>query len=127
MAKMGMLKRQQRRADEAPTHQFEVRCHTCDVSFPPGTKKCMYCGNRPGARPLFTPSHHPEPFEDYGPLEEMIRPHEARDAEPRTSTRPFDADGEEVEPPRGMLIRMLGSLSWVLLFIAITVYRACNG
>ena len=26
--------------------QYEVWCPACDVSFPPGTKRCLHCGGR---------------------------------------------------------------------------------
>lgn len=127
MAKIGMLTRQKRRQEEAPTHEFEVRCFACDVSFPPGTRRCMYCGNRPGAQPLVTPSIHPEPLEDYGTFGDFAAPGDAAPTEARGSQWSTDEQEQEVESPRGMLVRMLGSLSWVILFIAITVYRSCNG
>lgn len=25
-------------------HVYEVRCHDCEVSFPPETRRCFYCG-----------------------------------------------------------------------------------
>jgi len=27
---------------------YEVRCHRCDCSFAPGTKRCLHCGERIG-------------------------------------------------------------------------------
>ena len=30
---------------------YEVRCHQCDCSFAPGTKRCIHCGERIG-RPI---------------------------------------------------------------------------
>ena len=130
MAKIGMLTRQKRRAreEDAPTHEYEVRCYSCDVSFPPETRKCMYCGGRPGAQALFTPAHHPEPLESYGPPADFGQPLETRPDAPQTLPNAFDDEEEErPETPRGMLLRMLGSMSWVLLFIAVSIYRSCAG
>ncbi len=33
---------------------YEVRCHQCDCSFAPGTKRCLHCGERIG-RPVRVP------------------------------------------------------------------------
>jgi len=30
---------------------YEVRCHQCNVSFPPETKRCVHCGARTSAQP----------------------------------------------------------------------------
>ncbi|MGE4653241.1 MAG: hypothetical protein AAEJ53_20330 [Myxococcota bacterium] len=31
--------------NESPsTHAFEVRCESCNVSFPSGTRLCLHCG-----------------------------------------------------------------------------------
>ncbi|MDP6980497.1 MAG: hypothetical protein QF570_18170 [Myxococcota bacterium] len=115
---------------EASAREYEVRCHACDVSFPVGTKRCMYCGDRLGQRPLFAPPIHAEPFEDFGPLGDFAPHPEVRESEPqtRTSPQPFgEPDDEEAEPTRGTFVRLLGSLSWVLVFLAITIYQACTG
>jgi hypothetical protein len=29
---------------ETTTPAYEVRCHACNTSFAPGTKKCVHCG-----------------------------------------------------------------------------------
>jgi hypothetical protein len=36
-------------------------------------------------------------------------------------------DEAEVEQPRGSIFRLFGNLSWVILFAALTLYRACTG
>ncbi len=110
--------------------EYEVRCHACDVSFPVDTKRCMYCGNRLGQRPFFAPPPHAEPFEDFAPLGDLSPAEDTRGNEPQTLVRPFgeaEAEDEEAEPTGGTFVRLLGSLSWVLLFLAITIYRACTG
>jgi hypothetical protein len=35
---------------EPKQHVYEVRCHACNVSFPPGTPTCFYCGKPLGRR-----------------------------------------------------------------------------
>ncbi|MGI9431655.1 MAG: hypothetical protein ACR2PQ_05550 [Myxococcota bacterium] len=36
---------------QSQTAAYEVRCHRCDCSFAPGTKRCLHCGERIG-RPV---------------------------------------------------------------------------
>jgi hypothetical protein len=33
------------------SERYEVRCHHCDCSFAPGTKRCVHCGERLGGFP----------------------------------------------------------------------------
>ena len=35
---------------EGPQTPFEVYCHHCQASFAVGTKRCLHCGRRLGAR-----------------------------------------------------------------------------
>ena len=69
------------------------------------------------------PSLHPDPLEEFG------RPGEADPGERETmpSSAPIDSEESEAETPKGTLFRILGNLSWIILFAAITLYRACTG
>ena len=109
-------------SDQPPvTTDFEVRCDDCEVSFPVGTKRCMYCGGRPGHRPLFARQVGLDPLED---IELLSQPFES-DGSVHKLDAPIDEDG--VEQPRGSIFRLFGNLSWVILFALITLYRACTG
>jgi hypothetical protein len=33
----------------APTQPYEVRCHRCNCSFAPGTRRCVHCGDKLGS------------------------------------------------------------------------------
>ena len=81
---------------------YEVRCHSCNVSFPPDAKVCLHCGSRLGRIPLGVGS---------------LGSHE-----------PIDFDESELgEPQRHGLLRTgLGSV-WILLAITATCYRVCTG
>lgn len=129
MAKMGMLKRGSRdTSQESTLAVFEVRCHRCDVTYPVGTKRCMYCGDRPGPQSVFGSPAQTSHGEDFGSLEDLMRQGEPEPTGAERGPRHGDGTGndDEPEPPRGMLLRMLGSLSWVILLIAVSLYRSCT-
>jgi hypothetical protein len=99
---------------------YEVRCHVCDVSFPMGTKRCLYCGARP------TAAHRSEAktsIENF--FESAIPANEA--SEMFDMPGETDAPEEEQKSVPGMLSRMMGGLTWLLLLGALSVYRACAG
>ena len=77
---------------------YEVRCHRCDCSFAPGTKRCIHCGERIG-KPIRMPG-----------LE--VREHEADD---------------EVEMGSPTFLRgALWAVTAVVAMI-MTAIRACQG
>ena len=120
----GTLKQKTAISQARMTTEFEVRCDHCDVSFPVGTKRCMYCGGRPGHRPLFARQIKIDPLGDIELLNEPIEP----GAPVSTPIAPIDEpDEDEVEQARGSIFRLFGNLSWVILFALITLYRACTG
>jgi hypothetical protein len=98
---------------------YEVRCHDCDVSYPVGTKRCIYCGARPSVSPQ---PRSTMTIQDYFEVGETPAEEESH----KGSKRSIRDEEEEGTPP-GMLARMLGGLAWVLLFAAISAYRACTG
>lgn len=56
-----------------PTAVYEVRCLGCDTSFPPGTRRCIHCGERIGRRPPLDVDL-PVPFEgEAGEVEEEMQ------------------------------------------------------
>ena len=66
-------KNEPRHGSEAatPAHLYEVRCASCNVSFPPGTRRCIHCGGRIG-RQLRVEAGLPLPVEEgEEPEEEM--------------------------------------------------------
>lgn len=107
---------------ESSSTVYEVRCYECEVSFPVGTKRCMYCGNRPGQRSLFSRELAPDPMIEFAPLGDLD------DVDESVQPRPVDFEEDEDEQqPRSPLSRILGSFSWVILFVIISLYRFCAG
>jgi hypothetical protein len=95
---------------------YEVRCHSCNVSFPPGTKRCIHCGERIG-RPRLLPGRGDEMPEFAGgdPFPE------AREAAAR------EAEEAEVEPSGGRGLRVGFTLLWLFLALISALSRSCQG
>ena len=102
---------------------YEVRCHECDVSYPVGTKRCMYCGNRPGQRSLFTRDLAPDPLTDFAPLGDLATPEVSH----VPSTLDYEEEDEEGTQRGGSVFRAFGNFTWIILFAVITIYRWCAG
>lgn len=117
----GILRQQPGSHRPTVTTDFEVRCDDCDVTYPAETKRCMYCGGRPGHRPLFAREVADDPLDDIGPSSDSLR----LDDLLRRADAPIGE--QEVEQPRRSIFRLFGNLSWVILFAALTLYRACTG
>ncbi len=120
----GILRQRSTIGQDSMTTDFEVRCDDCSVSYPIGTKRCMYCGGRPGHKPLFARQLQ---FDPLGELELSEEPIEPIDSLPSMNTPIDQQDDEAGEQPRSSLFRLFGNLSWVILFALITLYRACTG
>lgn len=103
---------------------YELRCHRCDVSFPVGTKRCMYCGEKPGAGP---PQAQ---LLDLREMEKHAGVVVAEGTEHGTAWPEAAAEEEEAEPEaslRQALPRITMSLVWVVLLVVVSIYRACTG
>jgi len=88
---------------------YEVRCEGCDVSFPPGTRQCVHCGERIGRPRLLL-----------GRGDEMP---EFAGGEPFPEAR----EAEEAEPASGgRFLRVGFTLVWVVLALASAALRACR-
>jgi len=87
---------------------YEIRCHACNVSFPPGTRACIHCGERIG-RPRFLPGGGADmpAFEGGDPFPEA----------------------DEVDPGSGggRGLRVGFTLLWLLLAVASAAFRVCQG
>jgi hypothetical protein len=98
----------------ATSVQYEVRCPRCNVSFPPGTKRCMHCGGRTGPGLVAGSTSQSD-----GP-EFVLRPSD------RTGPGAFGEEEEELGDRRPGLMRSAVTVIWVLLAIAFSVIRACS-
>lgn len=98
------------------TVHYEVRCPTCNVSFPVGTKRCLHCGTRtaaPGEGPL--PSLRPDAMEQ-------------PDRYPEFEPDPLDNELlEEAEGRSRSPFRLGMSSIWILLALIGSAYRVCSG
>lgn len=105
-------------------YEYEVRCPSCNVSFPTGTKKCIHCGGRTG------PSHGPGAQMRAGFTNEAFDPSQPEQGiqADEDLLRPLPVDGEpEEEPsPRSGLLRSAITLVWILLAVGFSVVRACS-
>ena len=120
----GILKKQSALDQTTVTADFEIRCDHCDVSYPVETKRCMYCGGRPGHRPLFARQLAVDPL---GEFELSTEPLQPEDPVHRPEA-PFGQEEEQdAEQPRSSVFRLFGNLSWIILFALLTLYRACTG
>lgn len=99
-------------APSAPV--YEVRCPSCQVTFPVGTRHCMHCGGRteaPSAREREADVELVRQQLPSGPLDLG----NGRGGE--------EAAGDE-SPSRWS--RGIGLL-WVAIVLAVSAYRACTG
>jgi hypothetical protein len=87
---------------------YEVRCHRCDVSFPPGTRQCIHCGERIGRPRLLPGAGDIQSFEGGEPYPEA---HEGNEAE---------------AGPAGRGLRIGFVVVWLLLAILSAAVRACQ-
>ena len=83
----------------------EVRCDDCNVSFPPGTKRCIHCGEKIGGL-LFVPVENEEGI----PVLESA-----------------DLEDAEVEPRGGRVMRVGFTVFWLLLALISAAARSCQG
>jgi hypothetical protein len=87
---------------------YEVRCETCRVTFPLGTKRCLHCGGRLGSR-------------------ESIPPFSAVFSESAELDPELLNEGEAEQTGRRGPTRLVMSLIWVLLAVVGSFYRICTG
>ena len=101
-----------------PSH--EAYCPSCRVSHPPGTRLCIHCG---GA----VLSERPE---DAGRMRQQTMQELATaTAETGPVLEPGDfetPDGEAAKKPHGAA-RVVLSLVWIAVAVAISIYRGCQG
>ena len=106
--------------------QYEVWCHSCDVTFAPEQKRCLHCGGR--TRPE-VPSYGKHRILDAEPLpfsQELFK----SEASTVTATPdlPFAADPVEAEgePARRSLLRAGMTVVWMVLLAGGYAWRACS-
>ncbi len=105
----------------ADAHEYEIRCPSCDVSFPPETRRCLHCGGRTG----------PTRFQVAGLPPELLARDQAFESD---SSAPFDGkssalpmDNPEPRKTVGGWLKAGGSLVWIGLAVVFALMRACGG
>jgi len=84
---------------------YEVRCHSCNVSFPAGTKRCLHCGGRTGVAPAAI----------------LLQ----EDGRPALSAEAAEA---MVEPGQGRSPFRIGlGLVWLVMALIASLARVCSG
>ncbi|MGH0036286.1 MAG: hypothetical protein ACQGVK_14765 [Myxococcota bacterium] len=109
------------------TNVPEVRCSSCQVSFPPEVKRCMHCGgrtHRPDELPRVVPGGA-KPLRELEPFVVGEAPPASRGERPRPIDEPDDVD--ELEGPGRSPLRVVSAVVWILLALAGGLYRACSG
>jgi len=102
--------------------QYEVWCHACNVTFPPGTRVCLHCGGRTRSEP---------PRSRRGAREPEIVLADARFAAGPQEMRGLELPGRsdesaEEEPGRRSALRTAITVLWMILLIAGYAWRACS-
>lgn len=107
--------------NESQTTRFEVRCPSCNVSFPVGTRRCIHCGARTskslGNGSGGLRSHEP------ASTQEVRGTWSAIDYDGGES--PFEEAEDEIVVQRSSILRRSATVIWVVLLIGISVTRAC--
>ncbi len=101
--------------------EFEVRCPSCDVSFPTGTRRCLHCGGHLGKgrfRGAGAPLEHAGPE---AAAEDFFGSSVETDGDPIFSE-------DEEKPKTGIRGRMNAGISlvWIFMAVAFSVMRACG-
>lgn len=118
--------------------QYEVWCHACNVTFPPGTKKCLHCGARTQPdepRALLRRAVGSTRFGDRAQSELVLGvppshpsmgleiPAQEFRAELQEGVVPVEP---EEEPVRRSLLRAGMTVVWMILLAAGYAWRACS-
>ena len=107
---------------------YEVRCFSCDVSFPVGQKRCIHCGGVLGSRGVkelgFTPA---EGFKPSGIGYDSQEDTEALGPVSGSSSVTEEAS-EASEAPVGRFGFLRGGMTliWIVLAGLYSILRACG-
>ncbi|MDE0886947.1 MAG: hypothetical protein OSB70_15585 [Myxococcota bacterium] len=101
---------------------YEVRCPSCNVSFPVGTRRCMHCGGRTGPSPWNAGQAPPDLLESYDARQ-------GGETELATASPELEPLEIEESAPRGGIRGRLNagmSLIWIVLAVGFSIMRACG-
>ena len=97
---------------------YEVRCHRCNVSFPPGTRVCLHCGGRTGE------SRAPVALTDISTFERVGNEESLRMDPEAAGEMPAD---DEVGSARRTVLGTIMNMLWVVLLIGGYLFHTCSG
>lgn len=108
---------------------YEVRCNPCEVSFPPGTKRCLHCGGRIGGRlrqapPAPVMRSQNEPPSDFL-AHQADSPPEGRRIDLSELAADSEDEAQSSSPRRA--IRLGVNVLWILGALVITLAQMCRG
>jgi len=106
----------------AEASPYEVRCSSCDVSFPVETRRGMHCGGRTGPSVWRVGQAPPDLLESDQARHEFEAPVLTSPSGPE----PFETEESE---PRGNVRGRLNagvSLIWIVLAVGFSIMRACG-
>jgi len=104
--------------------QYEVSCPRCKVSYPVGQKRCVHCGGPMAPSIVDVPDAPPQLRDGAGAR--TPAPMQPGEDERETVFLPFGREEDE-GPSGGSALSRLGGLVWIVIFVIITVMRACFG
>lgn len=106
---------------------YEVRCPTCDVSFPPRTRSCLHCGQRIPRRAAPAPeaASHRDPFSPGAPSE--VKPGSDPTPDFLEWAKADSAEETEAEQARPWWLRWGTNIIWVVVAILATLGQMCEG
>ena len=108
---------------------YEVRCYQCEVSFPPGTKKCLHCGGRIANRRRQVPPAPVMRTQGEQPIEFFPDLAHSPSADKRFGVPELDEHGED-EPAQSTprrAIRLGVNVLWIFGALMITLAQMCRG
>lgn len=104
--------------------QYEVSCPRCKVSYPVGQKRCVHCGGPTAPSIVDVPDAPPQLRQ--GSRSPASAPMQLGEDEREMIFMPAGRD-EDDGPGGGSVLSRLGGLIWIVIFVVITVIRACFG
>lgn len=105
--------------------KYEVACPSCKVSYPPGQKRCVHCGGKTTKSFVEMPDETEQFADVVGHVEPEPAPMMAGEGHEMVFL-PRDASGDgDADAPSGGILRRLGGLVWIVLFVVLTAIRMC--
>lgn len=107
--------------------QYEVWCHACNVTFPPGAKRCLHCGAR--TRPDPPPAARRRAESAGGPLAGLPLSYSYENGPVMVASEVPVAGATtepDEEPARRSILRAGMTILWMILLAAGYAWRACS-